>query len=305
MYSLRERASHVSQEVSEPQDDDYLSTSLYLPSSPLLLPPDCEKCQNFIKSCAVHGLPTFVKDCAVEKWHVNRLALSLPAGLSIRPSGIPEAVLGVWNEVSDLPLGLHFGSYKGQIIDDEEAANSGYSWLITKGRNCYEYVDGKDTSWAKWMRYVNCARDDKEQNLVAFLSHRQIFYQTCPVVRPGCELLVWYGDKYSQELSIKCGSRWKSELTASIAEPKPKIHPCASCSLAFSSQKFLSQHVEHNHPSQILLRTSARDRLQTKDSCPGNQNHHQQYSDPHSWRDKPEDREVKERPQPLLKSVRL
>ena len=96
----------------------------------MLLPPDCEKCQNFIKSCAVHGLPTFVKDCAVEKWHVNRLALSLPAGLSIRPSGIPEAVLGVWNEVSDLPLGLHFGSYKGQIIDDEEAANSGYSWLV-------------------------------------------------------------------------------------------------------------------------------------------------------------------------------
>ena len=106
------------------------ATSLYLPSSPLLLPPDCEKCQNFIKSCAVHGLPTFVKDCAVEKGHVNRLALSLPAGLSIRPSGIPEAVLGVWNEVSDLPLGLHFGSYKGQIIDDEEAANSGYSWLV-------------------------------------------------------------------------------------------------------------------------------------------------------------------------------
>jgi len=67
-------------------------------------------------------------------------------------------------------------------------------------------------------RYVNCARDDKEQNLVAFLSHRQIFYQTCPVVRPGCELLVWYGDKYSQELSIKCGSRWKSELMASRGE---------------------------------------------------------------------------------------
>ena len=89
------------------------------------------------------------------------------------------------------------------------------------------------------------------------------------------------------------------------AEPKPKIYPCASCSLAFSSQKFLSQHAEHNHPSQILLRTSARDRLQTKDSCPGNQNHQQQYSDPHSWRDKPEDREVKERPQPLLQSVRL
>ncbi|XP_004436473.1 PREDICTED: probable histone-lysine N-methyltransferase PRDM7 [Ceratotherium simum simum] len=200
MYSLRERKGHAYQEVSEPQDDDYLY---------------CEKCQNFfIDSCAAHGPPTFVKDSAVDKGHPNRSALTLPPGLRIRPSGIPEAGLGVWNEASDLPLGLHFGPYEGQITEDEEAANSGYSWLITKGRNCYEYVDGKDKSWANWMRYVNCARDDEEQNLVAFQYHRQIFYRTCRVVRPGCELLVWYGDEYGQELGIKWGSKWKRELTA-------------------------------------------------------------------------------------------
>ncbi|KAG5212861.1 hypothetical protein JEQ12_008647 [Ovis aries] len=199
-YSLRERKGHVYQEVSEPQDDDYLY---------------CEECQNFfINSCAAHGPPTFVKDCAVEKGHANRSALTLPPGLSIRLSGIPEAGLGVWNEASDLPLGLHFGPYEGQITDDEEAANSGYSWLITKGRNCYEYVDGKDTSLANWMRYVNCARDDEEQNLVALQYQGQIFYRTCQVVRPGCELLVWYGDEYGQDLGIKRDSSGKSELAA-------------------------------------------------------------------------------------------
>ncbi|XP_058563036.1 histone-lysine N-methyltransferase PRDM7 [Neofelis nebulosa] len=199
MYSLRERKGFAYQEVSEPQDDDYLY---------------CEKCQNFfIDSCAVHGPPTFVKDNAVGKGHPNRSALTLPPGLRIRPSSIPEAGLGVWNEASDLPLGTHFGPYEGQITEDEEAANSGYSWLITKGRNCYEYVDGKDNSWANWMRYVNCARDDEEQNLVAFQYHRQIFYRTCRVIRPGCELLVWYGDEYGQELGIKWGSKWKSELS--------------------------------------------------------------------------------------------
>ena len=36
----------------------------------------------------------------------------------------------MWNKVSDLLLGLHFGSYVGQITDDEEAAKSGYSWLV-------------------------------------------------------------------------------------------------------------------------------------------------------------------------------
>ncbi|CAI9160037.1 unnamed protein product [Rangifer tarandus platyrhynchus] len=287
-YSLRERKGHVYQEASEPQDDDYLY---------------CEECQNFfIDSCAAHGPPAFVKDCAVPKGHADRSALTLPPGLSIRLSGIPDAGLGVWNEVSDLPRGLHFGPYEGQITDDEEAANSGYAWLITKGRNCYEYVDGKDTSWANWMRYVNCARDDEEQNLVAFQYHGQIFYRTCQVIRPGCELLVWYGDKYGQHLGIKWNSRGKSEF-ATGREPKPKIHPCASCSLAFSSQKFLSQDIQHSHPSQTLLRPSERDLLQPEDPCPGNQN--QRYSDPHSPSNKPEGQEAKDRPQPLLKSIRL
>ncbi|KAM7060123.1 histone-lysine N-methyltransferase PRDM7-like [Molossus nigricans] len=200
MYSLRERKGHVYQEVNEPQDDDYLY---------------CEKCQNFfIDSCAVHGPPTFIKDSAVDRGHPNHSALTLPPGLRIRASGIPEAGLGVWNEASDLPVGLHFGPYEGQITEDEEAANSGYSWLITKGRNCYEYVDGKDESWANWMRYVNCARDDEEQNLVAFQYHRQIFYRTCQVIKTGCELLVWYGEEYGQELGIKWGSKWKTELAA-------------------------------------------------------------------------------------------
>ncbi|ELK35517.1 Histone-lysine N-methyltransferase PRDM9 [Myotis davidii] len=200
MYSLRERKCRVYREISEPQDDDYLY---------------CEKCQDFfIDSCAVHGPPMFVKDSAMDKGHANRSALTLPPGLRIGPSGIPEAGLGVWNEECDLPVGLHFGPYEGQITEDEATANSGYSWLITKGRNCYEYVDGKDTSQANWMRYVNCARDDEERNLVAFQYHRQIFYRTCRVVRPGCELLVWYGEEYGQKLGIKWGSKWKTELVA-------------------------------------------------------------------------------------------
>ena len=73
-------------------------------------------------------------------------------------------------------------------------------------------------------RYVNCARDDEEQNLVAFQYHGQIFYRTCQVVRSGCELLVWYGDEYGQDLGIKRDSRGKSELPAGIGD----CHPSSS-----------------------------------------------------------------------------
>ncbi|XP_036880969.2 histone-lysine N-methyltransferase PRDM9-like [Manis javanica] len=278
-YNLRERKGCVYQEVSEPQDDDYLY---------------CEKCQKvFIDSCAVHGPAVFIKDTAVDKGHPNRSALTLPPGLKIRPSSIPEAGLGVWNETSDLPLGVHFGPYEGQITEDEETANNGYSWQITTGRNSCLYVDGKDKSWANWMRYVNCARDDEEQNLVAFQYHSQIFYRTCQLIRPGSELLVWYGDEYGQELGIERRSKWKGALTAG-REPKPEIHPCASCSLAFSSQKSLSQHVERNHPSQVPPQTPPGKHLQPEDPCPGQ----------HSWSDKAEGQEVKESSKTLLKSLR-
>ena len=66
----------------------------------------------------------------MDKGHPNRSALTLPPGLRIGPSGIPEAGLGVWNEAADLPVGLHFGPYEGHITEDEEAAKSGYSWLV-------------------------------------------------------------------------------------------------------------------------------------------------------------------------------
>ena len=35
---------------------------------------------------------------------------------------------------------------------EKKACNSFSYTQITKGRNCYEYVDGKDTSCANWMR---------------------------------------------------------------------------------------------------------------------------------------------------------
>uniref|UniRef100_G3UCJ8 SET domain-containing protein n=1 Tax=Loxodonta africana TaxID=9785 RepID=G3UCJ8_LOXAF len=254
MYSLRERKGLVYQEVGEPQDDDYLY---------------CEKCQNFfIHTCAVHGAPMFVKDSHVDRGHLNHSALTLPPGLRIGPSSIPEAGLRVREQL----LGLHIGPYEGQVTEDE-AAHSGYSWLITKGRNCYKYVDGKDDPWANRMsRSVMSCQPRKEQNLVAFQYHRQIFHWTCCTIRPGCELLVWYGDNYSQELGIKWGSRNVEkglDVGFQIGEPKPEIHPCPSCPLAISSQKFLDQHTKHSHPSPPFPGTPERKHLQPEDPHPG------------------------------------
>ena len=52
------------------------------------------------------------------------------------------------------------------------------------------------------MRYVNCARHDQEQNLCAFQYKNEIYYRTFKIIKPGQELLVWYGDSYASLLGI-------------------------------------------------------------------------------------------------------
>lgn len=52
------------------------------------------------------------------------------------------------------------------------------------------------------MRYVNCARSESEQNLVAFQHRGQIYYRSFKDISPGTELLVWYGHDYGKELGI-------------------------------------------------------------------------------------------------------
>jgi hypothetical protein len=52
------------------------------------------------------------------------------------------------------------------------------------------------------MRFVNCARNEEEQNMVAYQYRGQIFYRTRKSIYPGSELLVWYGDNYARELGI-------------------------------------------------------------------------------------------------------
>ena len=46
---------------------------------------------------------------------------------------------------------------------------------------------------------MNCARDNKEQNLVAVQFRGEIYYKTCVPVEAGSELLVWFDDSSTQK----------------------------------------------------------------------------------------------------------
>ena len=64
------------------------------------------------------------------------------------------------------------------------------------------FVDGADESCSNWMRFVNCSRCEEEQNLVAFQFRGDIYYRSYKTILPNTELMVWYGEKYAEDLGI-------------------------------------------------------------------------------------------------------
>ncbi|MCJ8734606.1 hypothetical protein PDJAM_G00237300 [Pangasius djambal] len=172
----------------EPEDEDYLY---------------CEFCRSFFTSeCNVHGPAVFVPDTPVPMGVADRAVQTLPPGLEVQTSSIPDAGLGVFNKGEIIPVGVHFGPYEGDLVDKEEAMNSGYSWVIYKSMQSEEYIDAKREMHANWMRYVNCARNNDEQNLVAFQYQGGILYRSCRPIKPGQELLLSYEEKYAKDLGI-------------------------------------------------------------------------------------------------------
>ncbi|KAF5894027.1 histone-lysine N-methyltransferase PRDM9-like, partial [Clarias magur] len=189
----------ISIKVEDPEHNDYLY---------------CEVCKSvFFNKCEVHGPPLFIPDTPVPLGVSDRARLTLPPGLEIQKSGIPDAGLGVFNKGETVPVGAHFGPYQGELVDTEEAMNSGYSWVICGMGQCEEYIDATSEIHANWMRYVNCARNDEEQNLVAFQYRGGILYRCCRPINPGQELLVWYEEEYAKELSPAFDYLWNKKCS--------------------------------------------------------------------------------------------
>ncbi|KAB5515062.1 hypothetical protein PHYPO_G00250740 [Pangasianodon hypophthalmus] len=92
--------------------------------------------------------------------------------------------------------------------------NSGYSWVIHMGRQCEKYIDAKREMHANWMRYVNCACNDGEQNLMAYQYRGEILYRCCRPINPGQELLVWYEEKYARDLGPTFDQLWNKKCSA-------------------------------------------------------------------------------------------
>ncbi|XP_074661522.1 putative histone-lysine N-methyltransferase PRDM6 [Tubulanus polymorphus] len=170
----------------------------------------CEICnQEYLDGCEEHGKFIIINDSKVPKGKPDRAFETVPDGLMVKKSKIPRAGRGVFTDKL-LLTGLRFGPYEGELrsrYDEMEVHKSGYAWLICRDGKPHHFIDASDVSLSNWMRFVNCARNEEEQNLEAFQYNGEIYYRTIKHINPGRELLVWYGEDYAKEIGIDCKSK--------------------------------------------------------------------------------------------------
>ncbi|XP_043226482.1 histone-lysine N-methyltransferase PRDM9-like [Amphibalanus amphitrite] len=215
----------------------------------------CDECdREWEGDCPVHGPLQVVPDTKVplDTGDPERDIKTRPEFLNPGRSKIPGANTGIWTE-KDLPARLRFGPYEGIVTADRrQATDSGYSWEIKKCRRVHHYVNAGDSSSSNWLRLVNCARFEQEQNLIAFQYKGQMYYRTYKPIVKGSELLVYYGDAYARELNINVQTFRK----APAAAPPPAAFVsggstvrCVHCDYACLGQERLDKHVKtwHGH----------------------------------------------------------
>ncbi|XP_036407554.1 histone-lysine N-methyltransferase PRDM9-like [Megalops cyprinoides] len=215
----------------------------------------CEECQSFYREqCGSHGPPSFTPDSPTPLGVPQRALLTLPQGLVIGRSSIPGAGLGVFNQGQVVPVGMHFGPYEGEVTSREKANESGYSWVICKKENKYEYIDAVRDTHSNWMRYVNCARNEKEQNLVAYQHRGSVLYCCLRPIAPGQELLVWYAEEYAKDLGVTWDCLWDKKCSPAekATEGTTEVFSCTQCQFSFTAEFYLHRHIKRSHPEEYL-----------------------------------------------------
>ncbi|XP_049419094.1 histone-lysine N-methyltransferase PRDM9-like [Epinephelus fuscoguttatus] len=212
----------------------------------------CEECLTLFQDqndpTNING-PSFILDFPTSMGLPQRALLTLPYGLMIGRSSIPSAGVGVINYGPIVSPGMHFGPYEGEVTTRENAMESDFSWEIYKEKDEYEYIDGARESHSNWMRYINCARNKDEANLLVVQYKGSILFHCCRSIHPGDELMVWPSSKLLDHFSEAWTQVWimKLNATESKATAASQIFLCSHCQLSFTTESFLQRHTECFH----------------------------------------------------------
>ncbi|KAG7265312.1 hypothetical protein CRUP_012763, partial [Coryphaenoides rupestris] len=196
----------------------------------------CDECRSLFQEqsgVCIAG-PSFILDSPTDMAVPQRALLTLPHGLMIGRSSVPNAGLGVMNQGPAVTPGMHFGP-------------------IFKTNDEYDYIDASRETHSNWMRYVNCARNPEESNLLAVQCKGSILFHCCRTVHPGDELLVWPSGGLLGCLSHAWNHLWHMKLPSTESNPSitGQIFLCPHCPLSFTTETYCQRHADHFHATDL------------------------------------------------------
>ncbi|GAA6217373.1 PR domain zinc finger protein 14 [Lates japonicus] len=182
---------------------------------------------------------------------LDKETLELPEGLTIlQASWGNMSHCGVFTDKSStVSKGARFGPFQGKLVNTSEIKtydDNTLMWEVFENGRLSHFVDGRGGS-GNWMSLVKCARFPEEQNLIAVQVQGQIFYEACKEIRPGQELLVWYGDCYMQFLGIPLTLKDPRE-DSSVAPPTEDAgegFKCDRCGKVFAYKYYRDKHLKY------------------------------------------------------------
>ncbi|KAJ8957942.1 hypothetical protein NQ318_001941 [Aromia moschata] len=197
--------------------------------------PICDNCdQEYLDFCEKCGMLVALHDNPIPMGTENRARETVPKGaLEVRPS--PIHGFGVFT-LRNIKKGIQMGPYQG-IVTRVDTTN-GYAWKLRDGR----LIDAGDEKNSNWMRYVNCARNSSEQNVVAFQYKGRLFYRTSKEIRKNEELLVYYGQSFARVLGIDTRKYFEPVKEQIVEEG---IFCCQFCHAGLSTSYYKDTHEKY------------------------------------------------------------
>ncbi|CAI8055875.1 PR domain zinc finger protein 12 [Geodia barretti] len=158
---------------------------------------------------------------------------NIPSMLYFSPSSVTFDGIGVY-VAETLPKGTMLGPYFGKTVH-KEATEETHEWLweVYQDSSLAYFIDASDPKYGNWMNFIQCARNQQEQNLKALQYSGCLYFESVRDVTVGEELLVWYDEmQYEIYMGIPVGYRGKpiatggpSSRSSSTTESYPGSRP--------------------------------------------------------------------------------
>ncbi|KAK1170381.1 PR domain zinc finger protein 1-like [Acipenser oxyrinchus oxyrinchus] len=151
---------------------------------------------------------------------------SLPRNLMFKHAPNSKEVIGVLSR-EYIPKGTRFGSLVGEAYTVDTVpknANRKYFWRIYSNGEFHHFIDGFNEEKSNWMRYVNPAHSQQEQNLAACQNGMNIYFYTVKPIPANQELLVWYCPEFAERLHYPpSGELMMMKLKQSLMDAKQHV----------------------------------------------------------------------------------